>query len=276
MKSLLFSAACGLSLVGAAACAPHTPAARAALDCPATQGKLTRTGMGADGKTCAYVSSTGDEVSLRLIPVSNGVQAALAPIEQELQAEVGPPTTADTASDDQPASPKSPKPPRVAGAGTAAGPERTAREIAADAAKADAEADADADGGATASGAHRHHGESTHIDLPGVHVDADGDRETAEVQVGMIHVNAGENGAVIRMSRDVRLRGEAFSPEKRGFRASYILARDNLKDGYRAVGYEAAGPRTGPITVAVVKSRTGEHHHLFNSVKKLVRRNGGV
>ncbi|MDB5466154.1 MAG: hypothetical protein JWQ46_916 [Phenylobacterium sp.] len=274
MKSLLFGAACGLSLCGAVACAPHTPVARAALDCPATQGKLTRTSMAADGKTCAYVSTNGDEVSLRLIPVGNGVQAALSPIEQELQAEVGPPATVDKASDNHPAPSKSPKPPRASGAGPAADAERAAQEAEADAAKA--EADAEADAGAAASNAHAHHGESTHIDLPGVHVDADGDKETADVQVGMIHVNAGENGAVIRMSRDVRLRGEAFSPEKRGFRASYILARDNLKDGYRAVGYEAAGPRTGPITVAVVKSKSDEHHHLFRSVKKLVRRNGGV
>jgi hypothetical protein len=63
---------------------------------------------------------------------------------------------------------------------------------------------------------------------------------------------------------------------KRGFRATYILARDNLKDGYKAVGYEAGGPKTGPLTVALVKSKSGDHHDIFSDVKRLVRRNGGV
>jgi hypothetical protein len=77
------------------------------------------------------------------------------------------------------------------------------------------------------------------------------------------------------MSRDVRLRGEALSPQRRGFRSTFILARDDLKDGWRSVGYEAAGPKTGPITVAVFKAREG-HHDVSDDVKRLVRRNGGV
>jgi hypothetical protein len=81
---------------------------------------------------------------------------------------------------------------------------------------------------------------------------------------------------VIQVEKDVRLRGEALSPEKRGFRATYILATDNLRDGYRAVGYEAGGPKAGPITVAVVKSRSGQRDHVLSDVKRLVRRNGGI
>jgi hypothetical protein len=72
------------------------------------------------------------------------------------------------------------------------------------------------------------------------------------------------------------LRGEALSPERRGFRATYILARDNLKDGWRAVGYEAGGPKAGPITVAVVKSKAGDRHDVLDDVKRLVRRNSGA
>ncbi|HEY0437358.1 MAG TPA: hypothetical protein VGC92_11995, partial [Phenylobacterium sp.] len=118
-------------------------------------------------------------------------------------------------------------------------------------------------------------GENASIDLPGIHIRAD-DAGKANVNVGMIHVDATENGATVQMSRDVRLRGEAFSREKRGFRATYILARENLKDGWRAVGYEAGGPKAGPITVAVVKSRGGDNHDIFEDVKRLVRRNSGA
>jgi len=80
----------------------------------------------------------------------------------------------------------------------------------------------------------------------------------------------------VRMSRDVRLRGEAFSPRRNGFRATYILAREDLKDGWKSVGYEAAGPKNGPITVAVFKAHEGRHRDVSEDVKRLVRRNGGV
>ena len=64
--------------------------------------------------------------------------------------------------------------------------------------------------------------------------------------------------------------------ERRGFRATYILAKDNLKDGWKAVGYEAAGPKSGPITVAVFKAHHGDHHDVSEDVKRLVRKNAGV
>jgi hypothetical protein len=268
MKPLLFSTACALSLCAAAACAPKPHAARAALDCPATQGDLTRTSIAADGKSCLYQTNAGDQVQLRLIPVSSTPQAALQPVEQELQAEVGPTTAAET-----------PAPPAAPGAASgkaaskaASDAEAAAKEAREDSRQAEAEAKeaaADAEGEARGS-------EHTHVDLPGIHIDADDASDSAHVKVGMINIDAGDNGAVVRMSRDVRLRGHPFSREKQGFRATYILANDRLKDGYKAVGYQAGGPRTGPITVAVVKSRTGEHHGVFDDVQKLVRHNGGV
>ena len=89
MKSLLFASACGLILAGAVACAPRTPPpARVALDCPATQGDLTRTSVAPDQKTCLYTNRDGDQVSLRLVSAPAGYHAALAPIEQELAGEV--------------------------------------------------------------------------------------------------------------------------------------------------------------------------------------------
>ena len=83
MKTLLFFAASALAL-GAAACAPNPkPELRTALDCPASQGDLTRTNKAADGKTCTYASSEGAEVSLQLVAVKGDATATLIPIAEQ-------------------------------------------------------------------------------------------------------------------------------------------------------------------------------------------------
>jgi hypothetical protein len=66
------------------------------LDCPQSQGDLTRQSAAADGKTCAYTSPDGSQVILRLVSLA-GVTAdsALSPVEDSLRAEV---PTADTGS----------------------------------------------------------------------------------------------------------------------------------------------------------------------------------
>ncbi len=282
MKTLLFLAASGLAIGGLSACAPGAPpTARVALDCPASQGDLMRSSIAPDQKTCLYTTRDGDQVTLRLIPVSGGYEQALTPIEQELQGEVQTETqvgaakvaeanaqvkSAETAAKGAPQDAKGAEA-KIA-AGQAKGAAMVAKQAADDALGEVKDAENEAKDAADV-------GAATHIDLPGIHIAAD-EGGKADVNVGPIHVNAGENGAVIRMARDVRLRGEAFSPQRRGFRATYIVARDNLKDGWAAVGYEAGGPKVGPVTVAVVKSRTGNHHDVFNDVKRLVRRNAGV
>ncbi|MGZ3378069.1 MAG: hypothetical protein ACXU8S_15865 [Phenylobacterium sp.] len=280
MKSLFLLSACGLALMSLSACGPTTPAtARVALDCPSDQGDLKLSTMAADKKTCSYTSRNGDEVSLRLIPVSSTYEAALLPIETELQGEQ---ETAAPAAD---AKASGAQVDTKAAKGSAADAAKAAKEAENDAfhelRKDRNEADADAHdndhvsigGGAIVadSGAH---GDHANINLPGIHISADDDK--ANVSVGGVHVDAGEDGATVRMSRDVRLRGEALSRERRGFRSTYILAKDNLKDGWKAVGYEAAGPKAGPITVAVFKAHHGDHHDVSEDVKRLVRRNAGV
>lgn len=266
MKLLPFASACGLVLVAAAACAPRTPAtARVALDCPATQGDLSRTSVAPDQKTCLYTTRDGDEVSLRLISASGGYQAALEPIRQELQAEV--------LTDKQVAEAKVKS--AEADVKAAAADAKGATSAAKAAKQAAEDALGDAKDAKDAARDDDDIGANTHIDLPGIHINAD-EGGKADVNVGPIHVNAGENGAVVQFARDVRLRGEALSPEKRGFRATYIVAKDNLKDGWRAVGYEAGGPKAGPITVAVVRSKNGDRHDIFDDVKRLVRRNSGA
>lgn len=248
MKPLVLLAVSGL-LLSATACAPGAkPPARTALDCPAAQGPLKRQSQAPDGKSCRYADGHGDEVELRLAPVASDPQAALAPIEAELRAELAPsPTATPAASAADPAVAK-------AASDSAANLHRAA---------------------VAHMGRHRH-SDRAEVDIPGLHISADDDR--ASVQMGQLNIDAdaGSDTAAVRATHDVRLRGEALSRERRGFRATYKLYREPLKDGFHSVGYEAAGPRTGPLAVAVVKLRDDQPHGLSRSVRRLVRRNGGV
>ncbi|MBS0363956.1 MAG: hypothetical protein JSR98_21495 [Proteobacteria bacterium] len=287
MRPFLLVSVCGLALSALAACAPTTPPTqRTALDCPAGEGDLRLKSEAPDKKSCDYVSEDGDQVQLRLIPVSTTYEAALQPIEQELQAEQGePPTATDAKAEGADAKGSNASAIAKADSGGASAAAKAQREAADDAMKEmrDGQRDHDADDAngdrvsIGSNGVHvtgnDGHGDHADINLPGLHISADDDK--AKVNMGAVHVDAGEDGATVRVSRDVRLRGEAFTRERRGFRATYILAKDNLKDGWKAVGYEAAGPKAGPITVAVFKARSS-HHHVSDDLKRMVRRNGGV
>lgn len=285
MKTLYLLAASALALT-AAACGPKVPKARAALECPATQGDLTRTSTSPDGKACTYVSDGGAEVTLQLVAVQGGVDGTLSNIETHLLANRAKPEE-KAAGDAKGGDAKNAKPAETAGAPAAA----TAAEQAAREADADTKGlnlDAKIDGKSVDSVhvemkngkvvATEGEGNTTRVDLPGIHIVANDDDDTAKVRVGPINIDAGGDAATIRIRRDVRLRGEALNPEKRGLRATFIYTGEDLPDGYRFVGYEAGGPKRGPITVAVVRSKTDEHDDggLHNDVKKLVRRNGGV
>ncbi|HEX5379854.1 MAG TPA: hypothetical protein VFW47_14855, partial [Phenylobacterium sp.] len=230
------------------------------------------------------------EVTLTLMPVTGGdAGATLARLETELKAETTP----------LPGAPVAEAPGKT---GTAADAAKASAEAQADAARAGpkaAEDQADAPGTGDAkvewddrtieakvnaklrekgidvedggSG-----GDSAHVDMPGIHINARGDK--ADVHVGPIHIDANGETATVKSFKDVRMRGEAFSRTKRGVRAMFLYAGDDLGNGYKYVGYEAAGPRTGPLAVAVVRSKTsgGFHGDVYGDVKRLVRRNGGT
>lgn len=112
------------------------------------------------------------------------------------------------------------------------------------------------------------------IHLPGVSIQAAGDQ--TNVRVGSLHVEAANGGAVIREARDTRLRGEQLSPERRGYRAAFIVAGHSLPNGMTTLGYIAGGPKTGPLTVAVLKMKTRDGDVVHHDVTRLVRRNGGI
>jgi hypothetical protein len=273
MKPLYLIAASALALT-ASACGPKVPAARAALECPPNEGDLTPTSVSPDGKACTYVTSGGAEVTLQLVPVKGSVDATLAGIETNLLANRVKPT--ETAA----------KPEE--GAKPAKDVEKAARDDLqkdVDRTVAEATADANASGVKVEVGKHgttvvTEDGGKTTVNLPGIHIVANDDDESAKVQVGPLHINAnGEGGpATLNMRQNVRLRGEALNPEKRGFRAMFLYKGDDLPDGYRWTGYYAGGPRVGPFTIAVAKSKAEDidGDDIYSDVKRLVRRNGGV
>jgi hypothetical protein len=314
MKALTLTAASALALTTAACgqAAGNSAAVTGRLDCPDQQGQLRRVSQAMDGKSCVYRISDGAEVTLKLIPVGGqGADVTLAQIEAELKAEAsGPSTTSadmpagkDVASlADKAVAEAKADAATAEGSGDAAeaAADRSARDAEREARRAEREArhaDRDARHAERAArddldrsiedrvnaklrenGIDVDNNDSEHakIDLPGLHINAGGDK--ADVHVGPIHVDASGDSATVRSLQDVRMRGEAFSRQKRGIRAMFVYAGDELGGGYKYVGYEASGPRTGPLTVAVVKSKTegGFHGDVYGDVKRLVRRNGGT
>jgi len=271
MKPLYLAAASALALT-AAACGPKVPVARAALDCPATQGDLTRTSVAPDGKTCTYSTEGGAEVTLQLVNVTGSPDATLEGIEKVLLANRAPPAAdakGEKGKDEAGAEPAK------AGSEAVKAAEKAAKEAREDTNGLDIKVTVD---GEDHKGVVTDGNGKTRVNLPGVHIVADDSNDTADVQIGPLHVNAGDDGATVRMRREVRLRGEALNPEKRGLRAMFIYTGPDLPEGYRFVGYDAGGPKRGPLTVAIVKSKTEgpDGHDIYPDVKKLVRKNGGV
>jgi len=284
MRLIALTAASALALGAAAGCAPRIDYAhKTALDCPERQGELERTGVAPDRKSCTYRGRDGAEVTLQLTPVSNGdAGAALSAIEASLTGPAAPGAAPAKTSETAPAEPA--KPAKAAAPVTGGSDaERAAREASADAAaiKSTGKDDDWDEGGkhaVTINGKTVVTGddEHAHVHLPGLHIDTEGDN--AKVDIAGVHIDANDENATVHVMRDVRLRGEAFSREKRGLRAFFIAKRENLPDGYRFVGYQASGPKTGPLTVALVRSRDEMDHgdHLYRDIQRLVRRNGGA
>lgn len=261
MKTTLLIAASALTLAGCQG-ASH---AVAKLDCPVTEGDLTRVSIDPDGKGCAYRSADGAEVSLELTPIVGDAQATLAKVETLLRSTPGPMSPdAEAAQADVSA--------KIAGA-TAA--KANVNAVAAEVARVQSEAAADA--GISLEGDNDHEGDDTaEVNLPGVHIVADGDK--ANVRIGPLKVDADGDDTVVNIYRDVRMRGEALSREKRGLRATFIYTGKDLPAGYRYVGYEAGGPKSGPLTIAKIRSKidTESGDRINHDVRELVRRNGGV
>lgn len=284
MRMLAPLAASALALsVGACSANTNTAIATGRLDCPLNSGDLTRVSAAGDGKTCVYREKDGAEVTLKLLALNGGLDATLAGLETELLATVAQaPSTGDktaTAAEtaEGPTSGAAAEAARVT-AEAARDAAATARDEAvkaeAGAIRAEVKADLDAHGVKVSGDSDK---DEAHINLPGIHIDAQGD--SANVQVGPIHINANDEASTVRVRKDVRLRGEALSPDKRGVRATFVHVTHDKSGAYSFVGYEASGRRTGPIVVGLVKAKGDNDHgdnEIYEDVKRLVRRNGGA
>lgn len=220
------------------------------LDCPEKQGELTRISAAADGLSCAYAGQDA-EVLLRLVSINGDAEAALAPIEAELKAlmpAVKP--VANVKSDD------------------------------------------------------KHKTNQTSIHLPGIRIDASD--QGADIKIGHLTINSDDGAAQVKIDENVSV-GDAKRTEsvsitsddggsggvniranddgaeirhsKRGdaIRSTLILASDKSTSDYRVVGYEARGPKGGPLAVATVKAKNRDSgdHDVFKDMKALVRHNVG-
>lgn len=226
-----------------------------ALQCPETQGVLTRKGSAeAGGLVCIYAGPKGAEVNLHLVRLDGRpASEALKTFETELAAAL-PQTHADLAAH--------------AADRRAAEADRRAAQADRRAAQADAEA-AQAD--------------SARVRLPGVSIDAHGDK--ARVRIGGLSINADDAGGTV----DIRTDDEAVSinATDRGAeirtrsggdatRSTWILTNgDEAAQGWRMVGYEARGPAGGPLVVATVRTKENDHDTVLDAAKALVTLNVG-
>ena len=220
------------------------------LDCPEKQGELSRVSAAADGQTCVYAGQNA-QVTLSLVALNGGdAEAALAPIEANLKTLM-------------PAM-RTPAPPPPPGS--------------------------------------KARGESAKISLPGVKIDAHD--KGADIKIGGLTINANDGSAEVKVAKnvtdkaggstvsvnssndeegdvDIHANDDGAQIRQRrggdGVRATLILASDKSTSGYRVVGYEARGPKGGPLAVAVVKAkgRDGSDHDIFEDMKTLVRHNVG-
>lgn len=245
MQAILGSCMAGAALA-LAACAPphphphHDSALRAisTLDCPEDQGDLTRTDRAADGKSCRYTDSSGAQVTLQLLALSDGdKKAALAPIEANLRAEL-------------PAAAPEPKPPagdKDSGSGRV-DIDLPGIHIHANKNGGDKDGDADINIG------------SSVVIKDGKTVVTDGRGDGTGVVV-----NAHDKGAEIRV-------GEAGG----GVREVFILTSDTPgPHGYKVASYEVRGPSDGPLVVASILSKSEDHDDLRENVRDLLRHNVG-
>lgn len=128
-------------------------------------------------------------------------------------------------------------------------------------------------------------GENVDIQLPGISIKAnDGG---AKIEAGGAQINADDDGAEVRVSRNVEVNGKRVESEvhrrRRGgddaVMAKFILASDKAAGEWGVVGYSARGPKGGPLVVGTLKAkeRDGEQDrdNLFEDVEKLIRHNVG-
>ena len=250
-----------------------------ALQCPDSIGELTRKGTAqADGTICNYVGRRGTEVSLHLVAVdSQSPDQALRGFESRLAA-LMPTTLAREQAE-------------------AARRDADAARADADASRADAEAaraDADAASVALPGMTVDTNGDRASVHMPGIHIEANGDNadvriggltiradgESAQVQGSVTPPNAASSASAESESVSINARNNAAEIRTRtsgeATRQTYLLTDQTPSPaGWRMVGYEARGPRGGPIVVATIRAKERDNDAAFDDAKDLVTLNVG-
>jgi hypothetical protein len=235
-----------VSALTLAACVPpgvHQPRLGAALkpvsrlNCPDSQGELTRTSASPDGQSCAYQSGSETVVQMKLVKVSGDPDATLSPIESDLR---------KLATFDAAAPPASDAP-------------------------IEAQPGAHSNVNINLPGIQIHASDQkANIRVAGIHVDADDRTNSAHIQGGHALMGGRGNFSIDANNSGAIIRSRSIGPN---VNQALILASEHPgPEGWRAVGYEAQGPRSGPLVVAIVQSRSGEHDRLFQDVKALVHK----
>ncbi len=252
-----------------------------ALQCPETMGSLTRKGSAqADGKVCVYTGPRGAEVSLHLVTLDGETaDQALKGFETRLLTAM-PHTAAQMAEGEAKANADAAR-----AEADAARAEADGARAAADSARAAADASPSGDRvNVTAPGLRVDaQDDRARVRLPGIRIDADGDK--ASVNIGGLHINADDKDASVNLSTDeetvsIEAHDDAAQIRTRApgeaTRQTYLLTDNRPSEaGWRLVGYEARGPRGGPIVVATVRAKDRNSDGVFDDAKDLVTLNVG-
>ncbi|MFN4287435.1 MAG: methyltransferase type 11 [Brevundimonas sp.] len=233
------------------------------LECPQTEGVLTRTQTSADGLSCTYSGPRGASVTLRLVRFSGEAIGALDQLEGDVRA-LTPAAYARL----------------NAGSGTSASISATAEGASAeDAATPAAERSSVRLPGLSV----RTEGDNAVVRLPGVSIDTMGNE--ARVRIGGLSINANDDTGSVNVSSDqeavtVLARDDATEIRTRnlqgGVRSTYIVIDERaISPEWRLVGFEARGPLSGPLIVAIVQTHDRREDETFSSAKALVTRNVG-
>lgn len=243
-----------------------------ALQCPQTMGSLTRKGSAhAGGTVCTYTGAKGAEVSLHLAQLEDSsVDEVLQAFQTRLSREM-PLTTARLRAAE------------ASAAAEAARADADAARADADAAHADAVAASDS-ASVQAPGVHiETRGDNADVKLPGINIESRGDRSSVRIGGINIQSNDGSGSVNIRSGDDrVSIQSHADSTEVRtstggdSTRITWVLTDPQASEaGWRLVGYEARGPKGGPIVIATVRSRDSERGQVFADARDLVALNVG-
>lgn len=238
-----------------------------ALQCPETLGGLTRKGSASgDGLVCNYTGPRGAEVSLHLVQLgSSSVDDVLAGFETRLAADLPEAAARVGAQIEQVAATGSTDQGEAVSGSGPESPEGNSSETAK----------------VTVPGVSvEARDDRSSVRLPGIRIDTDGDR--ANVRIGGMHINATDGQQVQVRAPSVSINASDQATEVRAseqgeaIRAHYILTDAVPRPGgWALVGYEARGPRVGPIVVATVRAKEGNRDSVFEDARELVTLNVG-